>query len=170
MLEAADAEAEGVVDGAHPLRVALGQVVVDGDEVGAVAFEGVQVERQGGDQRLALAGLHLGDLALVEDDAADELDVEVAHADAAARGLADDGEGLGQNVVHAFAVGEALAELVGLGAELGVGQRLNVRLQLVDLLDERAQLSDRRFAATAEYVLEHVGPGSSGVRLEEGAD
>ena len=127
VLEAADAEAQGVVDGAHPLRVALGQVVVDGDEVGAVAFEGVQVERQRGDERLALAGLHLGDLALVEDDAADELDVEVAHADVPPRCLAHDGEGFGQDVVHALAVGQALAELVGLGAQLGVGQRLDRR-------------------------------------------
>ncbi len=43
VLEAADAQAEGIVDGAHPLRVALRQVVVDGDEMGAVTFEGVEV-------------------------------------------------------------------------------------------------------------------------------
>ena len=73
-------QAEAVVDGAHPLGVALGEVVVDGDEVGAFAGEGVEVDREGGGERLALACLHLGDLALVEDDAAEDLDVEVALA------------------------------------------------------------------------------------------
>ena len=36
----------------------------------------------------------------MEDDAADELDVEVAHADGAAAGLANDGEGLGEGLVE----------------------------------------------------------------------
>ena len=83
VLEHAEREAERVEDGAVPLRVALGQVVVDGDEVRALAFERVEVERQGGGERLAFAGLQLGDLALVQDDAADELDVVRALADLA---------------------------------------------------------------------------------------
>ena len=54
---------EEAVEAAHPLRVAAGQVVVDRDDVHALAFERVQVGGQGRDQRLAFAGLHLGDLA-----------------------------------------------------------------------------------------------------------
>ena len=46
--------------------------------------ERVQVQRQRGHERLALAGLHLGDAALVQHHAADQLHVEVAHADACA--------------------------------------------------------------------------------------
>ena len=75
----ADAQAEELVEAAHPLRVALGQVVVDGDDVDALAFERIQVDGQGGDERLAFAGLHLGDFAVVQDHAADQLHVEVAH-------------------------------------------------------------------------------------------
>ena len=56
--------------------------------------------RQGRDQRLALAGLHLGDLAAVEHHAADQLDVEVALAERAARGLAHHREGLGQHFIQ----------------------------------------------------------------------
>ena len=52
------------------------------------------------DEGLALAGLHLGDLALVEDDAADELDVEVAHAERPLHRLAGHREDLGQDVVE----------------------------------------------------------------------
>ncbi len=132
MLDDADGEAEEAVDLAHPLGVAAGQVVVDRDHVDALAVEGVEVDRQGGDQGLALAGLHLGDLALVEDHAAHELDVEVAHAEDAPAGLAHDREGLRQEVVEGGAAGEPLAELGGLGAQLVVGELAHVRLERVD--------------------------------------
>ena len=121
-LDDADLEAEEAVDLAHPLGVALGQVVVDGDQVGAVAGEPVEVHRHGGDERLALAGLHLGDVAVVEDDAAEDLDVEGAHAEGAPGRLAGDGERLEQQVVEQLAVLVALAELVRLGAQLLVAQ------------------------------------------------
>ena len=74
-----EADPEEVEDRAHPLRVAPGQVVVDGDDVDAAAGHRVEDARRAARQGLALAGLHLGDLALVEDGAADQLDVEVAH-------------------------------------------------------------------------------------------
>ena len=54
----------------------------------------------GRDEGLALAGLHLGDLALVQDDAAEQLDVEVAHAELAPADLAGRGEHLGQGIVE----------------------------------------------------------------------
>ena len=115
---------EEVVDRAHPLRVAAGQVVVDGDDVDAAAGERVEDRRQRRDEGLALAGAHLGDLALVEDGAADELDVEVAHAERPLHGLAghrrrpraDLVEGLLEALVLALA-----ARLGQLAAALEVG-------------------------------------------------
>ena len=91
----ADGEAEEAVDLAHPLGVALGEVVVDGDDVDAVAGEGVEIAGECGNERLAFTGLHLRDLALVEDHAADHLDVKVAHPDDTAASFADDSEGFG---------------------------------------------------------------------------
>ena len=96
----ADGQAEEAVELAHPLGVAFGQVVVDGDDVHAAPAERVQINRQGGDQRLAFTGLHFGDLALVQHHAADQLHIEVAHVQHAAAGLADHGEGLDQKVVQ----------------------------------------------------------------------
>ena len=83
----ADGQAEEAVEPAHPLGVAPRQVVVDGDHVHALAGERVQVDRQRRHQRLAFAGAHLGDLALVQRHAADELHVEVAHLQRALAGL-----------------------------------------------------------------------------------
>ena len=138
VLDDADGHAEEAVNPAHPLRVAPGQVVVDGDDVDALALERVQVGGQRGDERLAFAGLHLGDPAAVQHDAADQLHVEVPHVQRALAGLADDGEGLGQQVVERFAVGEALAELDGLHAQRFVRRAPGCPVFFgVDLGDER---------------------------------
>ena len=112
------AHAERVPDRLRPLRVALGEVVVDRDQVDALAGQRVQVERLDGDEGLALAGLHLGDVALVEDDAAHLLDVEEADAHRALERLADGGEGLEDELVDRLAVLDPLLELDGLAGEL----------------------------------------------------
>ncbi len=78
-----------------------------------MASERVEIARQRGDESLAFAGLHLGDLALVEDHATDHLDVEVTHADDAAAGFANYSEGFGEDVVEdRFFSGDTL---VGVG-------------------------------------------------------
>ena len=137
VLDDADRHPEEAVDAAHPLRVAAGQVVVDRDDVDALALERVEVGRQRRDERLAFAGLHLGDLAAVEDDAADELDVEVPHVQHAAAGFPDDGEGFRHQVVERRSVGEPLPELGGLGPQLVVGEALDLGFLGIDLGDER---------------------------------
>ena len=96
----ADLEPEEPVELAHPLGVALGQVVVDGDEVDAAAGQRVEVRGKGGDEGLALAGLHLRDPPEVEGGATHDLDVEVALAERALARLAHRGERLGEEVVE----------------------------------------------------------------------
>ena len=59
VLDKAGLHAEEAVDLAHPLAVAPGQVVVDGHDMHVVPGNGVQIAGQSGDERLALAGLHL---------------------------------------------------------------------------------------------------------------
>ena len=95
-----DADAEEVIDRAHPLRVASGEVVVDGDDVDAAAAQRVEDGGQRGDQGLAFAGPHLRDLALVEDRATDQLDVEMAHPERPLHRLAGHREDLGQGLVE----------------------------------------------------------------------
>ena len=137
----ADAQAEEVVDAAHPLRVALGEVVVDGDDVDAVAVERVEVARQGGDERLALTGLHLGDVAEVQRDAAHDLDVEVALAEHALGGLPDRGERLGHQVVERLSRLEPLAELLRHAPQFLVAHRGELVLERVHLLGDRLELA-----------------------------
>jgi hypothetical protein len=99
------------------VRVAAGQVVVDGDDMHALAGQRIQIGRQGGHQRLALAGAHFGNLALMQRHAADHLHIEMAHAEHPLAGFAHHRKGLGQQGVEAFALLHARLEFVGLGAQ-----------------------------------------------------
>ncbi len=117
MHDDADGEAEEAVDAAHPLGVAAGEVVVDGDDVDALAVQRVEVAGERRHQRLALAGAHLGDGALVQHHAADQLHVEVALAEHALGRLAHRGEGRHQQIVERGAGRELRAERVGAGGE-----------------------------------------------------
>ena len=137
VLDDADAHAKEAVEAPHPFRVAPRQVVVDGDDVDALALEGVQVGRQSSDQRLAFARLHLGDGAVVQHHPANQLDVEVPHVEHAAAGLADDGKCLGQEIVERGAVSYPLAELDSLCPKLFVGEGLNGGLERIDLDNPR---------------------------------
>ncbi len=161
----ANGQPEELVDLAHPLRIALGQIVIDRDDVDAVTGERVQVARQSRHQRLSFAGAHLGDLALMQDHAADHLHVEVTHFDGTPARLADNREGLGQQFlerqpfgrVTLVLVGDAFkpcrnagAELDGLGAQLFVAERLDLRLKLVDGSHNGLQTLDQPLVSGAK--------------------
>ncbi len=128
-------QTEEAVDLAHPAGVAAGEVVIHRHHVDALAGERIQVDGERGNQGLAFAGLHLGDVALVQHHAADQLDVEMALAERALGGLADGGEGRHQEIVERLALGDLRLELGGPGLQRLVRQRRDLRLQGVDGAD-----------------------------------
>jgi hypothetical protein len=141
------------VDPAHPLGVALGQVVVDRDHVHAVAGERVQVGGQHRGQGLAFTGPHLGDVAEVHGRAAHQLHVEVPLAQGPARGLAHGRERLRQQVVQGLAVFVPALELVGHAPELVVAHREEVVLDRVDLIGDPLELAkELAFASLKDAV------------------
>jgi len=158
----ADGQAEEVVELGHPLGVAPGEIVVDRDDMDALAFERIEIGRQGRDQRLAFAGLHLGDGALVQHHAADELDVIGPLAEHALGRLAHRGEGRNQEVVELLALGDLLLELLGARLQSLVAQRGDLRLQGVDRGDAGLVALDAAVIRRAEEFLceraKHVGP------------
>ena len=161
-----DRHAEEAVDLAHPVGVAAGEIIVDGDDVDALALERVQIDRERRDQRLALAGLHLGDLAAVERDSSDQLDVVVALAERPDRRFAHRRKGFGEEIVEPGAVGQAPAEELGLGAQFVVGQSRNRRLESIDRIDIFAQAADIAVVSRTEdafgHCLEHGNPSKPG--------
>jgi len=147
-----DLEAEKSVDLPHPFRVALGQVVVDGHHVDAAGGQRVQIDRQRRHQGLALAGLHLGDIALMQHHAADELHVEMALAERALGGLAHGGEGRHQDIVERGALGHLPLQILGPGPQRLVGKLLELRLERVDLLHAREVTLDAPFVGGAKNL------------------
>lgn len=137
------------MDATHHLGVALGQIVVDRDQVNAVSGEGVQIRGQRADEGLALAGLHLRDVAEVERGATHHLHVVVTLSEDALGGLTHGGEGLGEQVVQALPIRIPLLVLIGEGAQLGVGEVDEVLFDGVDLVRDAVQLAqDLAFACT----------------------
>ena len=112
----AGAQTQEAVELAHPLGVTTREVVVDRDHMNALALEPIQVTGKRGNQRLALAGLHLGDLALVQHDSADQLHVIVAHSKNALASLARHGVRGDHQVIDRSAVVDLLPELGGFAA------------------------------------------------------
>ncbi len=157
---------------AHPLGVALGQVVVDRHQVHALAGQCVEEYGERRHEGLALARGHLGDLALVEHHAAEELHVVVDHVPpqvVAAGGPVGGVDGLvaldaheilrrGQVAVevvgrdhHLVALGEAARRVFhdgeGLGqdlVELLLDAFVDALGGLVDLLGDALLLVERR--------------------------
>ena len=75
-------------------------------------------------------------------------------------GLADDGEGLRQDVVSGLSCGEALAELRGQGGELVVGHSGRFVGELIDLVDDRPELLQLFFVVfTAEQAVDKAHNG-----------
>ena len=103
----------------------------------AAAGERVEIDRQRRDQRLAFAGLHLGDPAFVQDHAADQLHVEMALAERALAGLAHGREGRHQDVVERLAVGDLFLELLGARAQLPRRRASRARFERVDRVHAR---------------------------------
>ena len=107
----ADGQAEEIIDAPHVFRVAAGEVVIDRDDMDAVSGQRVEVTGQRRDQGLAFARAHLGDGALVQHHAADQLHIEMTLADGALGRLAHGGESRNEKIVEFDARGELGAEI-----------------------------------------------------------
>ncbi len=98
--------------------------------------------------------------------------MEVTLAERAAAGLPHRRESLGQQVIERFAVFETLLELVRHRAQLVVGERLEVGLDLIDGVGERLEFAqDAAFAGAKHLLQDHVDslPVSDLVRSMVGA-
>ena len=154
----ADGHPEEAIDLAHPVGVALREIVVHRHDVHAETGQGIEVGGQRGDERLAFAGPHFRDLAVVKRDAPDQLDIEVAHVEHAFARFAHDGEDFRQDLFECFTAHAVGCRLLGFGGgslivglfDVGGGRfrhpLLNAFAKLVGLRAQRliGKLSDGR--------------------------
>ena len=93
---------------AHPIGIAAGQIVVHGHDMHALACQSVQVSWECGDQSLAFTRLHLGDIALMQENATHQLRVEGAQTQGPACAFPAVCKGFGQNRIKALAICNSL--------------------------------------------------------------
>ncbi len=90
MLNGPDRQSKRLVQGAHPLGITLGEIIVDRDDMDAFTDETVEIHGQRGYQGFPLASFHLGDFPLVQHDATNELHIKMPHIQQASRYLTHD--------------------------------------------------------------------------------
>ena len=96
-----------MIDAAHPFGVAAGEIIVDGDDMHALASEGVEIGGERRDKGLAFAGAHFGDRALMQNHPANELNIEMPLAEGAARRFPYRCESRHEQIVKALAGGKS---------------------------------------------------------------
>ena len=87
LIDAVHAQTVELIEGTHPLRVTLSQIVIDSDHMHTLAGESVEEYRQRSHESLTLTSGHLGDIVrshvsiedAMEHHAADELHIIVHH-------------------------------------------------------------------------------------------
>ena len=139
---------------AHEVRLVLGQIVVHGHDVHALAAQSVQVCGQGRDEGFALTGLHFGNVTQVQCCAAHNLDVVVTLAQGTLGCFANHREGLRQQDVEGLAVLDALTELIGFRSQLLIGHGCEAVLERVHRLRVRLELSQNPLIAGSEDFLQ----------------
>ena len=90
----------------------------------------------------------------MENDAADQLHIEMAHVQLAAGHFTTDREGLRQDVVQGLPGLKALLELLGLVREGMIGERSQAGFQAVNARDNRHQRLDFTIILAAEDQVE----------------
>jgi len=154
----ADAQSQRAVQRAHPFCVAPREIIVHRDDVNAAPGQRIQYRRKRGNERFSFARLHFRDFAFVQNDAADELHVEMPHVQEATPCFADQGECRHNRgfqcllqlllICRLRGIG-VLQLLLHLGAELRetrlkafIAERLHFGFARVDGRDERLQFLD----------------------------
>ena len=113
--DTSNGEAKESVNPSHPFRVTLGEVIVDRDDMDALASKRIEVSRQSRHQGLTFTSTHFSDVAQVQCGATHDLNVVVTLTQNALRGFANSGKSFGQEVVQRLTIDIALLVFSGEG-------------------------------------------------------
>ena len=135
----------------HPLRVTLGQIIVDCDDTYALSFKSVQICRKCTDESLTFTGSHLSDTSLMQDDATDQLNMEVFHSQNTSRSFAHDRIGFGKNVIEGLSARETVLEFRCLCLQFFIRERQHIGAKCLDLIYDRHDTFEFPVTMSAEY-------------------
>ena len=116
--------------------------------------QGIQVQGEDGGQGLAFTGLHFRDTALVQHDAAQQLNGVGPLTQNPVRGFPHGGEGFGQNVVQGLTGFQAVLELGGFALQFFLGKVFISFLHGQDFVHDGLNLLDFPLGTGAEQFIE----------------
>ena len=149
-------QTQETVETPHPLSIPCGEIVIHCDDVHTFARKRIQINRQSGGQCFAFTRAHLGNFAVVQRHATQDLHVKVPHLHHTFGPLTHDSKSLRQHRIQCFAFGNAIFEFLCLLAQPIVGQLLELGLQCIDLSEHVAVLFEQAVIATAEDFCQYV--------------
>ena len=111
-------ETHELIELAHPLGVTSCKVIIDRNDVNAVARKSVEISGEGSNKSFTFTCFHFCDSSLMKNDTADNLNREVLHTENTPRSLTACGKSLGKDIVKRFAVCKSLLEFGSLCLKL----------------------------------------------------
>ncbi len=146
-------QTQKVIDASVLLRAQPRQIFVDSYDMHAQTGQRVEISGQRCHKRLTFTRFHLGDTALMKDDAAHELHFKRTLAQHTPVCLAYQRERVGQYIVKCFARREPSLQFRRHSAQFFVAQRFICVAQRLDLFNVRHDFADLPITVTAEYFL-----------------
>ena len=134
MHDDAKGEPEKAIDLAHPFGIAPGEIIIDRNNMHALARQRIEIAGEGGHQSFAFARAHFGNRAFMQHHAANELHIEMPLSKRPLGRFAHSGESGHHEVIQSLALGNFGPELRGASLELLIAEASNFGLQRVDRL------------------------------------
>ncbi len=146
-------QTEEFIDSPHPFGIPASQIVVHRHHVNTGPREGVEINRKGCNEGLSFPGFHLGDLSLVKNYPAHDLNVEMPHTQKPYGCLPYHSESLRKQVVQRFPLLQAFPELPRFSFQGGIIQGLYGRFQAIHTLHNGSDPFKLPFVRSTEYFL-----------------
>ena len=152
----ADLQSQELMYLTHPLRITLRQIVIDGNDMDALAFQSIQISRKGRHQRLTFTGTHLCDTSLMQDDTTDQLYSVVLHVQNTLCSLSYGCISLRKQIVQSLSLGQTLLVLLGLTTQFLIGKCLHCRAECLDFVYQRFNTLQFSGTVRAKYLLNNA--------------
>ena len=157
----ANLESQELMYLSHPLRITLSQIVIDRDNMHALALQCVQIRREQTGLRLTFTGSHLGDPSLMQDDTTDQLYPVMLCIQNPARRLTHYRVGFHQKVVQRLSICQSFLKFLCLISELLITQLDHLRTERFDLVDQPLDPLDLSFAVCSKHFLYYTHSSAS---------
>ena len=139
-----------LIDTSHFVGTDTGKIVVDRDDMNALACKRVEICGESCHKRFAFTGFHFGNTSLVKNDTAKHLHAEGAFTEYAVVCLANSGKSLGQNIIQGFSCGKTVAEYLCHALQFGIAHCTVCIGKSVDLVGNQLQFFELTLAVSAK--------------------